>query len=141
MLFFHPVFQLATFGLSLYTLILGCQRFIIVHFRQKFRFARKRHAVLGMLTMAMWLVGAAGGMAMVRLHWHGNFITGRHWQVAFSMLPLMLFGFCTGLYMYKNPKKRIVLPLLHGLNNLVLIFMALSQFASGWWVYTNFIQQ
>ena len=141
MLYFHPIFQLAALVLSLYVLVLGCRRFVNVHFGQNVRYARKRHAQLGILNMAMWLTGAAGGLVMVRLYWHGNFITGVHWQVAVSMLPLMLFGFCSGLYMYRNPKKSAALPLLHGLNNLVLIFMAMSQIASGWWVYMNLIRQ
>ena len=141
MLFFHPVFQLAALGLSLYVPVLGCRRFVNVHFGRNVQYARKRHARLGILNLAMWLTGAAGGMVVVKLYRHANFITGLHWQVALAMLPLMLFGFCSGLYLYRTPGKKAVLPLLHGLNNLVLIFMAMSQIASGWWVYIHLIRR
>ena len=56
---------------------------------------------------------------MVYFYWRGFLITGGHGKVALVMAPLILFGFASGLYMNIKKKQRRVLPLLHGMNNLV----------------------
>ncbi len=89
--------------------------------------------------MAAWLAGLIGGLIMVRLSWHGNFMTGNHARIGMAMAPLILLGWGSGFYMNRKKKKRKILPLLHGLNNLTLIILALVQFRTGWQVFTVFV--
>ena len=95
--------------------------------------------VLGEIALGTLLLGLFGGMIMVYLHWRGVFITGGHGKVALVMAPLIIFGFASGLYMNIKKRQRRILPLLHGMNNLVLLILALTQIYSGWWVYRTFV--
>lgn len=94
---------------------------------------------MGTIVMAAWLAGLIGGLVMVRLSWHGNFMTGYHARIGMAMAPLILLGWFTGFYMNRNKKKRTILPLLHGLNNLTAVTLALIQFRTGWRVFTVFV--
>jgi hypothetical protein len=102
-------------------------------------FQWKHHVLLGETALILWLAGLAGGMIMVYLHWHGFLITGIHGWVAVFMLPFIIFGLGSGLYMNQYKKKRKILTLLHGLNNLVLLILAGYQTVSGIWVYRMFV--
>ena len=139
MLAFHPIVQLLTILLAAYAFCLGVQRFRFLHLHRKTAFKWKRHVALGEIALGTLLSGMLGGMAMVYLYWRGFFITGGHGKVALVMTPLIIFGFASGLYMNIKKKQRTVLPLLHGLNNLVLLILALTQIYSGWWVYQTFV--
>ena len=77
-----------------------------------------------------------GGMTIVYLYWQVFLITGVHGNIAFVMTTFIIFGGTSGLYMDHNKKKRIALPLIHGLSNLVLLILALAQVVTGWRVYT-----
>ena len=66
-------------------------------------------------------------------------MTGTHGKTALVMLPLLLFGLISGIYMNQVKKKRRFLPLLHGANNLVVIILALSQIRTGWWVLNTYV--
>ena len=85
------------------------------------------------------MVGIVGGMAMVYFYWYGFLITGTHGKVALVMVPFVIFGLASGLYMNHNKKKRKILPFVHGLSNLILLILALTQLVSGWWVYKAFV--
>jgi nitric oxide reductase large subunit len=85
-------------------------------------------------------VGLLGGAAVVYLYWRGFQITGIHARIAFFMLPFLLFGLFSGLYMNKIKKKRKLLPLIHGIGNLFLLTLAFVQIVTGWGVYMNFIR-
>lgn len=126
--------------MALWTLALGWRRFRSLHLGQKVRFNRKRHAFLGKLALSAWLMGFFGGVAMARYFWHGYFITGNHAIVGLVMLPLILFGISSGLYLERRPAPRRLLPLLHGLNNLALIALALYQVHEGTEVIEHFVQ-
>ena len=86
-----------------------------------------------------WLAGVLGGIIVVKLYWHGFLITGTHGKMALVMVPFIIFGLVSGLYMNRNKKERRTLPLLHGLNNLIVLVLALAQVVSGWWVYRAFV--
>ena len=94
---------------------------------------------LGEIALGVLLASMAGGIIIVYSTWHGFFITGIHGMVALIMAPLIIFGFISGLYMNHAKKKRRILPFIHGLNNLVILLMAISQIISGWWVYRVFV--
>ncbi len=139
MLSVHPVIQGSAILLALYVFFLGVQRFRFLHLSQKTVFRWKRHVLLGEIALGAWLVGIVGGMTMVYFYWYGFLMTGTHGKVALVMVPFIIFGFASGQYMNHNKKKRKVLPLIHGLSNLVLLILALTQVVTGWWVYRVFV--
>ena len=94
---------------------------------------------LGETTLGVLLAGMAGGIAVVYNTWHGLFITGIHGKVALAMAPFIIFGLVSGLYMNHKKRKRRILPFVHGLNNLVVLIMAIGQIISGVWVYRAFV--
>jgi len=139
MLFLHPVIQCSATLVALYGFGLGVQRFRSLHLKQKATFNWKRHVLLGEVAMITWLIGMLGGAVMTYMTWHGFLITGTHGKVARVMLPLILFGLISGLYMNHRKKKRKLLPLIHGLNNMVVLALASYQISSGWWVYSVYV--
>jgi hypothetical protein len=52
---------------------------------------------------------------------------------------MILFGLLSGYIMNKTRKKRSVLPLAHGINNLILTLLALTQMITGWGVIKLFV--
>ena len=136
MLVIHPIIQLSAVVLTLYVFCLGVQRFRSLHLHQKTLFRWKRHVLLGKIALLALLGGMMGGITMVYLYLHGFLITGIHGKVALVMTTFIIFGGTTGLYMDRNKKKRTALPLIHGLSNLVLLILALTQVVTGWRVYT-----
>ncbi len=139
MLSVHPVIQGSATLLALYVFFLGVQRFRFLHLDQGVAFKLKRLVLLGKIALGVWLVGTVGGMTMVYFYWYGFFMTGTHGKVALVMVPFIIFGFASGQYMNHYKKKRKALPLIHGLSNLVLLILSLTQVVSGWWVYRVFV--
>ena len=135
LLVIHPIIQLSTVVLTLYVFRLGVQRFRSLHLHQKTLFSWKRHVLLGKIAMSALLGGMIGGMTMVYFYWHGFLITGLHGRTALVMIPFIIFSAASGLYMNHNKKKRTALPIIHGLTNLVLLILALTQAVTGWRVY------
>jgi hypothetical protein len=80
-----------------------------------------------------------GGAVAAWLVWGAVGLTGDHATVAGLMVPILGFGLASGVIMVRRPAPRRVLPLLHGLNNLVAICLAGYQAYSGWRVLTDFV--
>jgi hypothetical protein len=139
MLFLHPVLQLSVNLLAVYVFFIGVQRFRLLHLKQKAKFDWKRHVLLGKIVLLAWPAGMLGGAGMAYITWHGFLITGTHGKVALVMLPLIFFGLFSGLYMNRKKKKRGLLPLVHGVNNMALLALALYQVFSGWWVLKAYV--
>ncbi len=139
MLVIHPIIQFFVMLLALYVFYLGLQRFRLLHLHQKVVFRWKRHVVLGEIALGVLLAGMLGGMAMVYAYWHRVIITGIHAKIALVMVPFMIFGLVSGLFMNHKKKQRRILALIHGLNNLVVLILALTQIVSGSWVYRVFV--
>jgi uncharacterized membrane protein YozB (DUF420 family) len=139
MLFVHPSLQLLSMVVALYALFWGIQRFRFLHLHTKALFNWKRHVYAGSASLLLWIAGVVGGVSMVYLYWDSFLMTGAHGRTALIMLPLMLFGLISGIYMHRVRKRRTFLPLLHGLNNLVVIILAFSQIRTGWWVLTVYV--
>ncbi|HHD64769.1 MAG TPA: DUF4079 domain-containing protein [Desulfobulbaceae bacterium] len=139
MLIIHPILQSVTTLLALYVLLLGAGRFRRLHLRQRSLFKWQRHVWLGTVTLLLWFFGLVFGLVMVKVYWHGFFITGNHGKRLVIFLPLLLFGLISGWYMHTHKKKRIILPLIHGSANLLLIILALLQAKTGWQVYKDFV--
>lgn len=131
----HPVFQLLCTLAALYAFYHGARRFRAAHLGARAAFAWKRHTRAGLVALIGWPLGLAGGLAVTWTYWHGLFITGAHWVVALAMLPFMLFGLASGLYMDRVKKRRRLLPLVHGLANTLALGLGLAQVLSGGWLY------
>ena len=140
MLWLHPVFQGLTTLLGLYVLALGAKRFLAVHLGRDARFDRKRHVRLGRMVLSQWVLGLAGGLTATRLAvWltatrlavSEVLVTGWHWKIALVMLPLIVVGAWSGSVLNKVKRKRRALALLHAVNNLLLLCLALVQAWTG----------
>ena len=139
MLLIHPFIQLTATLLALLVLQQGIQRFRSQHLKQKAVFKWKQHVYLGTCVMVLWSAGFAGGLAMVRNYWYAVFITGMHAKVGIAMLCFILIGMLSGWVMHRRKQRRKVLPLIHGVNNLVLVLLALFQVYNGWQVLDAFV--
>ena len=140
MLYIHPVLQLTALVLALYALALAWPRFVSLHLGRKKLFNRRRHVLVGQASLILMLLGMAGGALMVRLYWRRWFATGEHAWVALIMLPLLLWGLGSGLYLAGSPRPRRWLPALHGLGNLVLLGLGLWQIHEGAEVIEHFVR-
>lgn len=139
LLVIHPIIQSSAILIALYVFYLGVDRFRFLHLHQKRAFRWRRHVVWGEIALVAWLAGVLGGITMVKTYWHGFLITGTHGRVALIMVPFIIFGLVSGLYMNRNKGERRALPFLHGLNNLIVLVLALAQVVTGWWVYRAFV--
>jgi len=139
LLSFHPIIQLSATLLTIYVLVLGAARFRRLHLKQKILFKWQRHVKLGTAALLILLFGALFGLLMVKVFWHGLFITGSHGRRLFSILPLILAGLFSGWYMHKRKKKRVILPFIHGSVNVLLIVLLLLQVFSGWQIYNAYV--
>lgn len=140
MLYIHPAIQIIATLLAIYALVLALPRFISLHLGNKRRFARERHIRVGELSLSLMILGAFGGLIMVRIYGNDWLLTGEHGIHGLIMLPFMLFGFISGLYMARSPQRRKVLPLIHGLNNLLVLVLALHQAWEGHEVLEHFLK-
>lgn len=139
MLWFHPFLQICATFIGVYAAFLGMARFASLHIGMDIPFKWKLHVKLGSIAIALWLLGMAGGWAVLHFMVDEHVHTGTHFQIAMVMLPLMLIGGATGLYMDRNKAKRKLLPLVHGLCNLLVVGLALYQIRTGWHVIKTFV--
>lgn len=139
MLVFHPINQSLAILLVVYVFYLGLQRFRFLHLHQRAVFRWKRHVVLGVIALAVLLAGMLVGMAVVYMYWRQFIIMGVHAKVALMMVPFIVFGLGSGLYMNHRKKNPRLFIFIHGLNNLVVLIFALSQVVSGLWIYKTLV--
>jgi len=130
-LLLHGPIQCLTVPFVSYVFLLGLRRFGGLHLGRRSVFAWKRHVVLGTVTLSVLLAGAFSGMALLYLRWKLYLVTD-HGRVGLAMIPLILFGLISGLYMDRKRARRTALPLIHGLNSLALFFLLLYQAWTGW---------
>ena len=130
-LWVHPILEsLATLA-AVMVLYQGLKRFAAVHLGLKTRFPWKRHVFWGKAALLTWALGALLGFIGLYLSWSTVFSTGLHYRIALVMLPLLLTSYTTGLRMDRIKRRRPLLPLVHGLNNAVLLALAGYQAATG----------
>ena len=139
MLAIHPIIQYVAIILILYVLFLGFQRFRFLHLQKKVVFQWRRHVILGIISLGVLCVGMGVGILMVYVYWHGFFITGIHGILGLVMIFFIMCGLLSGLYMNYHKKKRKLLPIIHGLNNLCILLLACIQIMTGWKVYQAFV--
>lgn len=127
----HPLLQVAAWLLGLYALALACPRVASLHLGQSRRFNRRRHQMAGMAALVLMLLGTLGGALMGRMYLGAWLSSGAHAWGGLLVLPLGLWGLASGLWLAQRPRPRRLLPLLHGLGNLLLLVLALLQARSG----------
>ena len=130
--------QLSVILLAFYAAYLGFQRTQNLHFGKATRFLRKRHAIAGSVGLISMLGGSAAGFFMVNRYLLDPDM-GLHEAVAMVLLPLLIFGIISGFFMYLKPKQRKTLPAIHGINNLVILVLALAQIVTGIMAYTRYV--
>lgn len=139
MLSIHPIIQLMAAALSWYVLYLGLQRFRVLHLKQKAAFNWKRHVRLGEAVAVIWLAGMVGGKIVAQATWPGVPLPGAHSEIARIMLVLIVIALATGEYMHRAKKRRTFLPLVHAVNNMILVGLGVVQIWTGWRVYSQFV--
>jgi hypothetical protein len=134
----HPAAQLGAILLAFYAAYLGFQRAQSLHFGKTKQFLRERHVIVGTIALVSMLGGIAAGAIMVNRYLL-NPDMGLHVAVAMLMLPLLVFGIFSGFYLYLNPGKGRMLTVAHGINNLVVLALALIQIVTGIQAYLRYV--
>ena len=136
----HPFLQGLGILLAFYGAILGLNRVRSLHFNQRaVIFHRKRHALIGAISLFMLLGGMGGGFYIAKLAWEGMVVINWHKNLALLILPFLGIGIGTGLFLYFKLGKRKILPAIHGINNLILLILLLAQAYSGFHVYLKHV--
>ena len=130
-LMIHPLVQTGAIALAVYVFYLGFQRFRMRHLHQKAVFNWKMHVDLGQAAFSLLLLGFLVAPVVTYFRWGGPVFSTDHGQIGIFMLLLILSGFASGRHMDRNRKKRRLLPLLHGVNNLILLLLCILQIFSG----------
>jgi len=139
MLLIHPVLQFLSILAAAYALYLGIDRFRSLHLGRKAVFKWKRHVWVGAIALIQMLVGGLFAMMLVYLYWHSFLMTGLHAKTALVMMPLILFGLVSGYFMNRDKKRRPTLVLVHGINNLLVVILAVWQIKTGLRVYAMYV--
>lgn len=134
----HPVGQIIAILFACYAAYLGLQRTKSLHFGKTTRFYRERHVITGAIALFSMLVGIAAGSIMVNRYLLSPDM-GLHVAVAMIILVLGLFGIISGFVLYLKPKQRRILPAVHGINNLVILLLALVQVITGIMAYMRYV--
>jgi hypothetical protein len=134
----HPLGQLVAILIAFYAGFLGLRRMQSLHFRKNYRFHRVRHVIFGSSGLIFMLGGMVAGYIMVN-----RYLllpdTRLHVAIAKIILLLGVFGLSTGFFLYLMPGKRRVLPLIHGINNLLILALALGQIVTGVLLYLRYV--
>ena len=131
MFWIHPIWQVTTIFFALYVFSLGWTRFSATTLGHTQPFQWKRHVALGKAAIYMWLYGALVGASAAWVSWHTLGVTGIHFKLGMLIVFLSIFGYWSGLHMDNHKKQRKVLPILHGVGNLVLLLCALFSINTG----------
>lgn len=131
MLWVHPFWQAAAIVLGWYVFHIGWARFAAVSLGRRTTFLWKRHVFLGKAVIYFWIYGAFVGGAAAWVKWRTFGLTGIHFWVGLLIVLMGLFGYWSGLRMDTHKKKRKILPLVHGANNLLLLLFSLLSVFTG----------
>lgn len=134
----HPVGQIIAILFACYAAYLGLQRTKSLHFGKTTGFYRERHVITGAIALFSMLGGIAAGSIMVNRYLLSPDMS-LHVAVAMIILVLGLFGIISGFVLYLKPKQRRFLPAVHGINNLVILLLALVQVVTGIMAYMRYV--
>lgn len=134
----HPAAQLAVILLAFYAAYLGFQRTRSLHYKKQTQFLRKRHAITGFIGLSSMVGGTVAGVYMVERYLLNPDLK-LHEAAAMILLPLGIFGIISGLILFFKPGPRKYLPAIHGINNLVILFLGLAQIITGIKAYLQYV--
>jgi hypothetical protein len=131
-LWLHPVLMQGAILLGWFVLFLGLLRASVLHFKQKMNFPWKRHVTLGTIVFGIFLGGMVAGSLAVFWRFNEVYLFSQHADTALLMVPFILFGLASGWYLDRVKRKRFLLPVLHGANNIAVLLLAGRQIWTGW---------
>jgi hypothetical protein len=131
LLWIHPITQALTACLALYVLRLGLSRFASRHLGKRTVFPWNRHVLLGKVVVVLWALGALGGLSMTYLTYGKIFTESLHFRIGMLILPVLLITWLTGTRMDRHRDQSNTLPVLHLLNNVLLLLLAAIQVVTG----------
>ena len=131
LLWIHPIVQALTALLALYVLRLGLSRFASRHLGKTTVFQWNRHVMLGKVVAAVWALGAIGGMSVTYLTYGKLFTESLHFKIGIIVLPVLLITFLTGTRLNRRRNQSNILPVVHLVNNILLLILAGTQVATG----------
>lgn len=128
----HPLVQFLALALMIYVLYLGKNRFLSLHCGKRCPFAWKNHVRFGTWSMAAMLLGGIGGLVAAGIIWGVNFTNAVHAWQGMAIMALIASGYASGLALDKKIRHTALFTAFHGLNNLILIALALWAMYTGW---------
>ena len=105
---------------------------------QKVIFPWRNHVRLGTAGLLLWTAGAYG-FYVTHSYFGGTHITGIHATLAWPIMGLSLLGLATGYVMNKYKKKRVWLPLVHGVGTTVLVLLVCYECWTGLELHAAFM--
>ncbi len=128
----HPVLYGIVTLAALYVAWSGLLRARSLHCDWKHPFPWKKHVFWGSIVLGLWGIGHLSGFAGAMFAWNTTFFEPAHAYTGVLMLPLALVGYFTGRRLDRVKKRRKLLPAIHGINNMILVILALYQLYSGY---------
>jgi hypothetical protein len=131
LLWIHPIAQGLTAVIALYVLWLGIQRFASRHLGKSTIFEWERHVLLGKVVVSVWALGAIGGTAATYIEYGKIFTESLHFRVGIAMLAALAVTWLTGTHMDRHRNASTVLPVVHLINNVILLVLFIVQAVTG----------
>ena len=131
LLWIHPIVQALTALLALYVLRLGLSRFASRHLGKTTVFQWNRHVMLGRVVVAVWALGAIGGLTMTYLTYGKLYTESLHFKIGIAILLVLLITFHTGTRLNRRRNQSNILPVVHLVNNILLLILAGTQVVTG----------
>ena len=137
LLWIHPIAQALTALLALYVLTLGLSRFASRHLGKHTVFKWNRHVMLGKVVVAVWALGALGGLTVTYLTYGKIFTGSLHFRIGMIMFPVLLITYLTGRRLDRRRDQSNILPVVHLVNNVILLILAAIQVYTGLGIVQN----
>lgn len=131
LLWIHPIAQALTALLALYVLRLGLSRFASRHLGKRTVFQWNRHVMLGKVVVAIWALGALGGLSVTYLTYGKIFTESLHFRIGIIILPVLLVTWLSGTRLDRHRDQSNILPVVHLVNNVLLLILAAIQVITG----------
>ena len=131
LLWIHPIVQALTALLALYVLRLGLSRFASRHLGKTTVFQWNRHVMLGRVVVAVWALGAIGGLTVTYLTYGKLYTESLHFKIGITILLVLLITFLTGTRLNRRRNQSNILPVVHLVNNILLLILVGIQVVTG----------
>ena len=137
LLWIHPIVQVLILILALYVLRLGLTRFASRHLGKRAVFRWQRHVTLGKLIVVIWALGGLGGAVMTYISYGKVFTGSLHFRIGIAILVLLAVTWITGTRMDRHRNQSDLLPVIHLVNNALLLILVVIQLVTGIGILQN----